>query len=115
MLTARGMTLGELMRARREERGLGQGDLARHCGVTQQTVSRWEQGIGTPRPARITQLAEVLGLDATTLHQVSGYLPAEAQPTADPRHLRLDQLTENELLDLLDLVGAELRGRRRRA
>jgi transcriptional regulator with XRE-family HTH domain len=63
------------LRVRREERGLGQAQLARRVGVTQQTVSRWESGEFTPPPKRLVHLAQALELDLDHLLTYGGYLP----------------------------------------
>lgn len=44
-----------------------QGDVARKAGVTQQTVSRWENGEATPRGKYILPLANALEVSKETL------------------------------------------------
>jgi len=49
--------LGELIRQARVQRGWEQSELALRLGsVGQQTVSRWERGLGRPRRAVLSQL-----------------------------------------------------------
>lgn len=107
--------LGDTLKVRREERGLGQEELAAHLGVRQQTVSRWELGLAVPRPARLLQLAEVLGLRADEVQRLAGYLPARP-PRASTGSLsdlydRMPELTRSELLRLIEEAWQELRGR----
>lgn len=48
----------------REAKHLSQSDLAQAMGVTAQAVSQWEKQVGgtIPRPSKLKQLAEVLGV-----------------------------------------------------
>ena len=59
--------LGALLEGARTRAALSQGALAGLLGVTQQTVSRWEQGVARPRPRLIAKLAQALALDVTEL------------------------------------------------
>jgi transcriptional regulator with XRE-family HTH domain len=107
--------LGETVRLRREERGLGQEQLAAALGVRQQTVSRWENGLAVPRPARVVELARLLDLEPARLHRLAGYLPAaEQSPVAEAWHEvyeRMPELSRSELLLLIDRAWDELRAR----
>ena len=109
------MELGDLLRQRREELGRGQGDVAGDLGVSQQTVSRWEQGTSVPRPRRVTEIAERLGLDPAELQRLAGHLPAE--PLAAGRsNLRtvlaeVRSLTDDDLVVTLDRAWQELKRR----
>lgn len=51
----------------------GQVELAAALGVSQQTVSRWEQGKSRPRAAQIPALAAALNTDAARLLSAAGY------------------------------------------
>ena len=107
--------LGETVRLRREERGLGQEQLAAALGVRQQTVSRWENGLAVPRPARVVELARLLDLEPARLHRLAGYLPAaEQSPVAEAWrevYERMPELSRSELLLLIDRAWDELRAR----
>lgn len=52
---------------RRIAAGLTQTQLAERLGVTQLTISRWENDIRAPRRATLYKLAEVLGCEARDL------------------------------------------------
>lgn len=52
----------------RQERGLGQADLARCMGVFQSTVSNWETEIALPKARDIPLLANVLGVSIDDLY-----------------------------------------------
>lgn len=54
-------TPAALIRARRDEAGLTQTDLARLIGVHDTYISRWERGVNTPSPAHAAALADTLG------------------------------------------------------
>ena len=111
---------GELLRSRREAQGLEQAELARLLGVTQQTVSKWETGVTVPRPARVSTLARALELDAGLLHSAAadedGDSASSSGRRADvPAGIRLDRLSGEELVELLDAAWRELAQRRRQA
>jgi transcriptional regulator with XRE-family HTH domain len=107
---------GETLKLRREERGLDQSELAERLGVTQQSISRWEHGQALPRPQRVRQLAEELGLDVGRLHRAAGYLPDDERSAVDDIWHevleRMSELSEAELMLLLDRAWEELRARR---
>lgn len=54
-------TLSDRIRQARERKGWNQSDLARHMGVSPQTVQQWEKGGGV-RPDKQLRLASVLGV-----------------------------------------------------
>jgi len=64
--------LGRLLEGARTRVALSQGALAGLLGVSQQTVSRWEQGVSRPRPRLIVKLAEILNLDTAELTAAAG-------------------------------------------
>lgn len=107
--------IGETVKVRREELGLEQAELGRRVGVGQQTVSRWETGRSVPKPDRLPVLAEVLGLDAEYVHRMAGYLPtggsSEAAELVHELYARAAELTEPELLLLIDRCWQEFRKR----
>ena len=59
------------LREARKAAGLSQAGLAAELGVTREAVGRWEAG-STPRLEHISQVAQALGLDATTLVEGPG-------------------------------------------
>ena len=103
--------LGATVRLRREERGLGQEQLAAALGVRQQTVSRWENGLAVPRPGRVVDLARALDLEPSALHRLAGYLPAADGRARGPAHERLSDLSSADLLLLIERAWDELRSR----
>ena len=62
------MTLGEILKKRRNELGLDQKDVAAACDVSEATVSRWESGeIGNMRRDKIAALADVLKISPAVI------------------------------------------------
>lgn len=51
----------------REALGINQSELARRLAVTPQAVQSWEAGKAIPRPQRLVQIAEALGISASAL------------------------------------------------
>jgi transcriptional regulator with XRE-family HTH domain len=107
--------LGATLRSRREELGLGQDDVARKLGVSQQTVSRWENGDATPRPSRVLELAELFQLDPPQLQQLAGILPPPRSTPLNGDWKRLydgiHDLSRADLLMLIERAWTELRRR----
>ncbi len=103
------------LRARREELGLGQAQLAERVGVTQQTISRWENGEVVPPPKRLAKVAKALDLDLDRMLAYGGYLPSAGDwPRWHVLNLLYDQmneLSEEELLVLVQRGVEELRKR----
>lgn len=62
-----------LVQARLDTGIAGQVELAAALGVSQQTVSRWEQGKSRPRAPQIPALAAALNTDAARLLSAAGY------------------------------------------
>ncbi len=103
------------LRSRREELGLGQADLAKRVGVTQQTISRWENGEVVPPPKRLAKVALALDLDLDRVLAYGGYLPdATDWPSWHVLNLCYEQmsnLSESELLMLIERALQEIRKR----
>ena len=52
----------------RLERGITQGDLARHCRVTQSQISRWERARSAPDAHELARLAAILGVEVVRFY-----------------------------------------------
>ena len=70
--------LGQLLRDRRQQMGLGLNELARRAGVDQAGLARTEHGSKVPSPETLSALAAALGLPLADLYEAAGYpLPGE--------------------------------------
>jgi transcriptional regulator with XRE-family HTH domain len=77
--------LGNLLRTRRKDRGLGAREVARRAGIDVATVTRIEQGqIPSPHPENLTAIGDVLGIPAADLFAAADWLPPEQLPTFRP-------------------------------
>jgi transcriptional regulator with XRE-family HTH domain len=95
--------LGEYVRRRREEKKVSLRAVATDTGVSASTLSRIENGIGTPDAATLQRLATWLGMPLERL--MSGalltvaedaprpvvYYPTESTPNIVEGHLRADR------------------------
>jgi transcriptional regulator with XRE-family HTH domain len=95
-------TLGETIRARREELGLTQEQLAERIGenARQADISRLEHdGVTLPRRERLEGLAAALDLDLGVLLSRSGWVGADrviasAEPAVEPNPVELEDVLE---------------------
>ena len=78
------MSLGEMIRAKREERDMTQQELAELLHVTRQTVSRWESGSRCPDLILSKQIADTFGISLDELvssSDVDTYVPKKMTST----------------------------------
>jgi transcriptional regulator with XRE-family HTH domain len=95
-------SLGQLIRDRREARGLGVRGLEAASGVNVSSIVSLERGdILTPQPDTLKALAAALHIPVSDLFTVAGWLPAGELPTLKP-YLRAKyrQLDEGAIADL---------------
>lgn len=72
-------TFGELISHARLQAGAGnQKELASQLGVTQQSVSRWENGLSRPRAKDLPAIAKLLNLRESELFVAAGYSSQES-------------------------------------
>lgn len=96
--------IADRIKALREAKGITQAELGRSLSVTRGGVNSWEQGISTPSPASIVELAKyfhvstdyLLGLDGTASINVSGLSDKDIALLAELVS-RLKEQTEQEL------------------
>ena len=107
------MLLSEELRTRREELQISQAELANRLQVSQQTISRWENGSTSPGPRRIAELADALGLNLSDLLRSAGYLLASDFATDTPRSTaaELGRMTTSDLIIFIDAGWQQLRSR----
>ena len=75
------MTIGEMIRTRREEQGMTQQELAGNLYVSRQTVSRWESGSRCPDLMTVKKIAGILGVSLDEL--VPGEVTGENTPVRE--------------------------------
>jgi predicted ATPase/transcriptional regulator with XRE-family HTH domain len=104
-------TLGQLLRAWRDRRGLTQEELAAkvQSGLTVETVRRIERGRTWPRRRTLNQLVMALGLDAAERDAVVAAWLQPAQPLAEggSEHGRSGKVFGGFALPLPPLIGRE--------
>ncbi len=104
-------TLGQLLRAWRDRRGLTQDELAAkvQSGLTVETVRRIERGRTWPRRRTLDQLVMALGLDAAERDAVvAAWLqPAQLLSEAGSEHRASGQIVGGFALPLPPLIGRE--------
>jgi transcriptional regulator with XRE-family HTH domain len=102
---------GALLVSLRKSLGWTQREFATRAGFTQQTVSRWEQGLSRPRPKELPNLALLLKAELEHMEVSAGYSSLEsvkgggpAAPTYDaplPLHFLRPDSFENFCADFL--------------
>ena len=54
------MTFADKLQSLRKAKKLSQEDIAEKCGVTRQSVSKWETGLGYPETEKLLVLCDIL-------------------------------------------------------
>lgn len=93
------MRLGEILALLREEKGIGQRQLADYLGVTAGTISNYEHGVHSPDPATLCRLADYFGVTAD-------YLMGRAPSRFDPSLLERRISDEYTVTDIVNTVLA---------
>lgn len=73
------MKLSESIANDRQRIGLSQAELASRLGVSQQAVSKWEEGQAAPRGKRLVQLTAVFGNKSETAVLMRGQQEPETE------------------------------------
>ena len=104
------MTLGEMIRNRREATGLSQQEMAEKLFVSRQTVSRWESGSRTPDVFTVKKIAGILGVTMDEL--IPGEEDLEAVPVKNvtPPEKRMQCALFLGILSIWALVWATVSG-----
>ena len=104
------MTLGEMIRNRREATGLSQQEMAEKLFVSRQTVSRWESGSRTPDVFTVKKIAGIL--DVTIDELIPGEEDLEAVPVKNitPPEKRMQCALFLGILSIWALVWATVSG-----
>lgn len=91
--------LAQALTADRQRLGLSQQELAKRMGVSQQSVSKWEDGSSAPRGKRLKQLVSVLGKKSQTAEKVQNLLgePAHYVTPATPQSETMPNSTAEQI------------------
>lgn len=74
-----------LLTSRREDAGLSIPEVSRRAGVDRGTLWRIEQGmIASPKAENLQAIGEVLGIPASDLFAIVGWMPSKDLPTIRP-------------------------------
>lgn len=95
----------------RQALGLSQHELADLVGVTQQSVSKWEEGIANPRGKRLEKLVAALGKKSHTAAAVARILIhtySDAVQNHQETPLPRAQLTQEQALAALAAAAQEI-------
>ncbi len=94
--------LGEWLRERRREAGLGTTELAKRTGINDATITRIEQGfIAKPDPRKLSRIADVLDLNLADVYAMAGYAAPSDLPSFQPYLRRkYDGLSDQAIDDL---------------
>ena len=85
-------SVGALIRARRQQRGWSQADLAEATGFTTSYISRVERGdVGVPSQPNLQRFGDALGIALGEFYQAAGRLAGLDLPAPAPSS-RLEQL-----------------------
>jgi transcriptional regulator with XRE-family HTH domain len=77
--------LGEWLRERRHEAGIGTTELAKRTGINDATITRIEQGaIASPDPHKLSLISEQLGLTLADVYAMAGYAAPTELPSFQP-------------------------------
>lgn len=74
------MTISATIKRYRELAGLSQSELGRRMGVSYAAVQQWESGASRPRPKRLKDLAQILGVSQTELLGLSDEVQKADRP-----------------------------------
>jgi transcriptional regulator with XRE-family HTH domain len=99
MKPERATGLGQLLKAKREERALSTHRLAAAAGMDQATIVRLEAGsIAAPRPDKLSRIALVLGISGADVFALAGYTVPTDLPSLRPyMQAKYDGLLDEDL------------------
>ncbi|HZQ64453.1 MAG TPA: helix-turn-helix transcriptional regulator [Gaiellaceae bacterium] len=77
--------LGEWLRERRREAGIGTTELAKRTGINDATITRIEQGaIASPDPHKLRLISQELDLNLADVYAMAGYAAPTDLPSFQP-------------------------------
>ena len=98
-------TLGLILRARREEKGLSLVKLGKLSGLHHAHIARIERGERFPTGSTLKKLAEPLGFSELELCKLAGFIPRDA---VDDRLDRFKKSVKKEIIETLVNLGERI-------
>ena len=99
------MQLSDTIAADRRHLGLSQRDLALRLGISQQAVSKWEEGRAQPRGKHLARLLQELGQESMTALTLGGRQERKNVPT---RHAPQTTAPQTDALHAIAAAALEL-------
>ena len=99
-------TLGQMLKARREELGLSTHKLAKLAEIDQATVVRFEAGsILAPHPDKLSRVAKALSISGADVYALADYLVPSDLPSLKPYlKTKYDRLLDEDISKIEELV-----------
>lgn len=100
-------TLGQMLKARREELGLSTRMLAKLAEINQATVVRFEAGdILAPHPDKLSRIAKALSLSGTDVYALADYLVPTDLPSLRPYLMtKYSRLLDEDISKIEELLA----------
>ena len=97
------MSIGERITKLRKERNISQNQLAEFMEVSRQAVSKWENDLSTPDPAKMIRLADVLDTDLEYL--TSGRIVVPTRPPVVLETVKtVEKVVEKPVIQVVERV-----------
>ena len=106
------MSIGEVIKRKRQKRNMTQAELAELLKVTPQAVSRWEMGVSYPDIAMVPKISEVLGV---TADELLGLTPMEPSSVSHESREDLELILNQSQADsIFDFIPVPITGESRK-
>ena len=99
------MSIGDRIVELRNQKNMNQSQLAQAMSVSRQAVSKWENGLSTPDPLKMIQLAELLDTDLEYL--TSGRRVVPARPPVilkTVETVEVEKIVEKPIIQVVEKV-----------
>ena len=99
------MSVGDRIIELRKQKNMNQSQLAQAMSVSRQAVSKWENGLSTPDPLKMIQLAELLDTDLeylTTGRKVVPVRPPVVVKTVET--VEVEKVVEKPVIQVVEKV-----------
>lgn len=102
--------IGMRIAEERKKKGLSQSDLARGLGISPQAVQKWEDG-GQPRFGRLREIADVLGIELSSLVKQTAYEAALQSADEMPEILVARERRQKKRLEFTEMNRTDFVGK----